>query len=401
MSDRINHQDISESLDRRLSGLQGDPWLATKVLAKAEGEKPVKKLSFATILVIVLLVLTMAGALAAALNAWGVVDFAGNTSWTYVPENARDSVTAEDVTVETDHLICKIQDSYYDGEYLRLTASVEPKEKMYLVVEDVDLQLTDEEGGMTVAERVQKEFGGRMAEIWLFPVNEGGEGDSRINEDGTVTVYTAIQFNEELPERDVELELGFIPVKNLAGLTAEQMEEGDIFDSDAVERTPVPLKVHAVKSEKYVCEEPLDFPETGVQVTRVEMRVTPWEIAYRLYYTVTDLDKYQAQNDGLWFEFVDPAKITAANYFEQTFEGGMSGGGSIGRVDIADESAEAEDGADGDDEFVEPEVEVGAVFCQTDTLGLNALGEEYTIRAYNCWAKDRYESVTFKVKKVE
>ena len=89
--------------------MQEDPWLTAKVLSEAEGEKPVKKISATAILVIALLALTMAGALAAALNAWGVIDFAGNLSWTYVPENARDSVTAENMTVETDQLICTIR----------------------------------------------------------------------------------------------------------------------------------------------------------------------------------------------------------------------------------------------------------------------------------------------------
>ena len=44
MSEKMSRKEFSESLDRRLSGLQGDPWLRTKVLAKTEGEKPVKKL---------------------------------------------------------------------------------------------------------------------------------------------------------------------------------------------------------------------------------------------------------------------------------------------------------------------------------------------------------------------
>ncbi|MBR5959471.1 MAG: hypothetical protein IKZ98_00615 [Clostridia bacterium] len=71
MRNELNRTEFSESLDRRLSGLQDDPWLAGKVLAKAEGEKPVKKLSATTIFVIALLILTMAGALAAA--NWGVI----------------------------------------------------------------------------------------------------------------------------------------------------------------------------------------------------------------------------------------------------------------------------------------------------------------------------------------
>ena len=38
MRDELNRTEFSESLDRRLSGLQDDPWLTAKVLAKAEGE---------------------------------------------------------------------------------------------------------------------------------------------------------------------------------------------------------------------------------------------------------------------------------------------------------------------------------------------------------------------------
>ena len=81
MRDEMNRTEFSESLDRRLSGLQGDPWLAAKVLARTEGEKPVKKLSATTILVIVLLVLTMAGALATA--NWTVIGRIFGDGWYY------------------------------------------------------------------------------------------------------------------------------------------------------------------------------------------------------------------------------------------------------------------------------------------------------------------------------
>ena len=39
MSNRMSQREFSESLDKRLSGLQEVPWLEAKVLAKAEGEK--------------------------------------------------------------------------------------------------------------------------------------------------------------------------------------------------------------------------------------------------------------------------------------------------------------------------------------------------------------------------
>lgn len=388
MNERISRQEVSDALERRLSGLQEDPWLTAKVLSEAEGEKPVKKISATAILVIALLALTMAGALAAALNAWGVIDFAGNLGWTYVPENARDSVTAENMTVETDDLVCTIRESYYDGEILRLTADIAPKEKMLLVAEDeVIMPADNEEDCVTAVEYAKAHFGGRLGDVYLYPedMDVDGEADWRSNEDGSVTLYMACFFPDELPEREAKLELGYVPGKDLESLTEEELEEESLFDTENMVRTPVTLKVRAVETESYVCEEPLDFPSTGVQVTRVAMTVSPLEIRYRLYFTVTDLEKYKALDGGLWFEFVNP-ESTAAEYFEQTFEGGLSGSGSIVCVDDRDEFGNEK---------------VGSVLCQTDTLGLNALGDEYTIRAYNCWEKTRYEAVTFRVEKVK
>ena len=230
MNERISRQEVSDALERRLSGLQDDPWLTAKVLSKAEGEKPVKKISVTAILVIALLALTMAGALAAALNAWGVIDFAGNLGWTYVPENARDSVTAENLTVETDHLICTIRESYYDGEILRVTADIEPKEKMLLVADDETIMPADneEDCGVTAVEYAKAHFGSRLGDVYLFPeeMDVDCETEWRSNEDGSVTVYMACFFPDEQAERDAELELGYVPGRDLESLTDARYPEG-------------------------------------------------------------------------------------------------------------------------------------------------------------------------------
>ncbi len=386
MNERMSRQEISEAVDRRLSGLQGDPWLTAKVLSKAEGEKTVKKLSATAIIVIVLLVLTMAGGLAAALQAWGVIDFAGNTWRTYVPENAQESVTRENVSIETDHLVCQIRDSYYDGEILMLTAQVTPKEKVLLFAED-GLLAAEEEGGPTAADKAIQEFDGRAASVWLFPadVDDGG-GDCRINDDGSVTVYTKVRYDTEMQDREVPMELGYAPCPNLKDIAGDAlMDEGPGIVEEEMEQVTFNLQVHAVESENYVCEEPMDFPSAGVQVTRVEMRATPLEVSYRLYYTVTDLEKYRAMENSLQFEFVDPSS-TAADYYEQTFESGVSSMGMTRR-------------ADGSEDF-EPRA-VGALYCQQDSLSLNAKSGEYTIRAYNAGEDTRLESATFKVTKVK
>ena len=94
MSNRMSQREFSESLDRRLSGLQDDPWLEAKVLAKAEGETPVKKkLSAATIVIVVLLVLVLAGAVAAA--NWGTISRLFGTGWYYNEEAIREPLKTE------------------------------------------------------------------------------------------------------------------------------------------------------------------------------------------------------------------------------------------------------------------------------------------------------------------
>lgn len=56
---------VQRAVEHSLAGVKCDPWLAQRVLAKAKGEEPVKKVSAAFILVIVLMLVTMAVGLAA------------------------------------------------------------------------------------------------------------------------------------------------------------------------------------------------------------------------------------------------------------------------------------------------------------------------------------------------
>ncbi len=99
MSEKMSRKEFSESLDRRLSGLQGDPWLAAKVLAKAEGEEPMKKkISTTAILIIALLAIMTVGALAAAaVTHWGVIRRLMDEQWNVNEEALVSPLKAESV----------------------------------------------------------------------------------------------------------------------------------------------------------------------------------------------------------------------------------------------------------------------------------------------------------------
>ena len=158
------------------------------------------------------------------------------------------------------------------------------------------------------------------------------------------------------------------------------MSDEALFDFESEESARVDMTFNRVSVKTLICDTPMSFPEVGVRVTHVEMMVTPLEIRYNLDFEVTDLTAFNAQDDGLFFEFIEPNSTEAENA-NQRLNGGLTGGGTVSRLDGRNEEA----------------AEIGTVYRQSDSLGLNELSEQYTIRAYNCWDKTRYESKTFNV----
>ena len=72
MNKKISSDEFHNSIDRQLSGLKPDPWLAQHIMASAKQEEPVKKFAVSTALIVVLIVIaTLTTALAAsALLGW-------------------------------------------------------------------------------------------------------------------------------------------------------------------------------------------------------------------------------------------------------------------------------------------------------------------------------------------
>ena len=72
MNKKISSDEFHNSIDRQLSGLNPDPWLAQHIMASAKEEEPVKKFAVSTALIVVLIVIaTLTTALAAsALLGW-------------------------------------------------------------------------------------------------------------------------------------------------------------------------------------------------------------------------------------------------------------------------------------------------------------------------------------------
>ena len=403
MSQKITRTEFRESMDRRLSAMKAEPWLAQRIIAAEGGEKPVaKKLSASMILVIALIIIMATGALAA-LGSWGIIDFASNHYGAYIPPKYEDCIKSENVTAETESLSVTIRESYYDGAILRVTADVVPKDGALLLGEGIfpydpvcDYIPGIESEEMTLAEAARDRFDGRMAEIVMYSEEcEEGGGDCRLNADNSATLYIEESFDDEQKDRDITLHLSYIPISDQPAesendeAAGEDEEDGEgeetiPYDFSRKETLDIPMTFHAAETKTYVCDRPMDFPSVGVQVTKVTMTATPLEIRCWVDYAITDLEKFEAQEGGLWFEFINP-ESTASEPYEHRVSDGLTGSGSAGRLDR---------------QWDLPD-EVGTVYRQRDAIGLDALSDEYTLRAYSAWEKDRYESVTFRVEEIK
>ena len=346
---------------------------------KAQKIPTVKKSVVSMAVVIVLFCVMGTGALAAVLKAWGIIDFAGRQVNTYVPPRYEDSIVHEDLTIDTARVTCTIQESYYDGRILRITARVVPKETVLLIGGNAspndpveDIFPNPERHSMSLAEYALANYDGQMANVSLHT----GRDDAHSfipNDDGSTTLYMECVFEDDLAEREVELRLVYMPVV----ISADAL---GVYDSSAREITFVSMVFHSTNVEMYTYNESMHFPQVGVKITNVTLIVTPLEIRYALDFEITDLEAFSAQNGGLWFEFIDPAR-TETVLSAQRVSDGLRSTGSIGRLDGL---------------YALPD-EVGTVYRQTGSIGLDSIGGQYTVRAYNAWDKTRFEAVTFNV----
>ena len=127
------------------------------------------------------------------------------------------------------------------------------------------------------------------------------------------------------------------------------------------------LTIHenAVRHD-FESREPVMFEQVGVRVDKLRLEQRSMEIYARIEYTVVDPDAYAKTDGGLWFEFIDP-ESTADKPHEQRLSDGPTGFGEVHGLN-------------------------DTTFVQSDSLGMNELHSVYTLRAYECWEKQRFDT---------
>ena len=124
MNKKISVDDFHDAIDRQLSGLEPDPWLAQRIIASDKEEVKVKKISHATVIIVAIIVLAMATALAAGLG--GRVNWLGEVQETTVV-SATPMPTAEPQTTtdpdEIDPAFYELLDYSKDRELIMLSTA--------------------------------------------------------------------------------------------------------------------------------------------------------------------------------------------------------------------------------------------------------------------------------------
>ena len=379
---------VSEALHDAMNGVRLSPELRAKTLYAMRGSeerKPKMKRKFSAALVFALAaVLAVAVALAVA-NRKGVLDFLSYSEAT-LPENAGDYVQTDIASDERDGLHAVVREVVYDGHRLWATVDINMDGEKPLLT-GFDYGLDDEEKWAWLRHdesetddrsilEVYREEG--YTDAYYIVANAYDESDDmgtysgevHLQDDGTLTFYESIAFEQEKAEREITVSVRAFKYEEKDGrmnLNQKPMAELKFHFT---------AKASAVDDEETIVSvEPVEYESIGVRVDRVTVTTKPLEMDYAIEYTVVDAEKFAQTDDGLWFEFIDPNSREEQPY-DQRLKEGFSGVGSVEPVDDTH-------------------------FRQIGTLSLSEKADRYTLRAYECWEKRRFDTHEIRMKKEE
>ena len=385
----MKEERVSDALHDAMNDVRLSPELRAKTLyaMRGSGERsPKMKRKFSAALVFALVaVLAVAVALAVA-NRAELLDYMNASSNAQIPYDAASYIKQGTESGEGNTFSLNVREKFYDGRTLRLTVDVTakaPKTLLYgldFFPEDSwqDLITLTYDGVDPSDERsildVYHENGyEQMMRIRLNVLSQAEDDFANttqevvLNEDGTLTFFYVKEFETDEPTREIKLSASAKKVTEKDGKT----ESGD---EETVEAAFTVEKENS-DEETAVSAEPVEYESIGVRVDKVTMTTGPLEINYAIEYTVVDAEKFKKTDDGLWFEFIDPDS-TASEPYAQRLKDGFSRTGEVAPVDETH-------------------------FRQTGMLSLDEKADTYTLRAYECWEKQRFDTHEIQMKKAE
>ena len=385
----MKEERVSDALHDAMNDVRLSPELRAKTLyaMRGSGERsPKMKRKFSAALVFALVaVLAVAVALAVA-NRAELLDYMNASSNAQIPYDAASYIKQGTESGEGNTFSLNVREKFYDGRTLRLTVDVTakaPKTLLYgldFFPEDSwqDLITLTYDGVDPSDERsildVYHENGyEQMMRIRLNVLSQAEDDFANttqevvLNEDGTLTFFYVKEFETDEPTREIEL----------SASAKEMMEKDGKTESGDEETVEAAFTVEKENSdeETAVNAESVEYESIGVRVDKVTMTTGPLEINYTIEYTVVDAEKFKKTDDGLWFEFIDPNSMETEPY-AQRLKDGFSRTGEVAPVDDTH-------------------------YRQTGMLSLDEKADTYTLRAYECWEKQRFDTHEIRMKKAE
>ena len=385
----MKESQISDALRESMNAVRLSPALRAKALCAMRGSeerRPKMKRKFSAALAFALVgVLAVAVALAVA-NRAGLLDYMSTYPNTQLPDNAIDYIQSSSISGEGQTFSLNVREEFYDGRTLRLTVDVTAKAPKTLLYgldflpedswQDLITLTYDEDAPRderSILDVYHENGYEQMMRIRLNMLSEREDvfADTTqevvLNEDGTLTFFIVGKYETDEPTRKMMLSASARKVTEKDG----KIESGD------EEMIKIAFDVEKENSNEgtTVSVEPVEYERIGVRVDWVTVTTKPLEMDYAIEYTVVDTEKFAQTDDGLWFEFIDPNSREEQPY-DQRLKEGFSGM-----------------------ELVEPVDDTH--FRQIGTLSLSEKADRYTLRAYECWEKRRFDTHEIRMKKAE
>lgn len=382
----MKESQISDALRESMNAVRLSPALRARALCAMRGSeerRPKMKRKFSAALAFALVgVLVVAVALAVA-NRKGVLDFLSYSEAT-LPENAGDYVQTDIASDERDGLHAAVREVVYDGHRLWATVDINMDGEKPLLT-GLDYGLDDEEkwawlrhdesetDDRTILDVYKAE---NYTDAYYIVASVYDESDDQntsceahLQDDGTLTFYESISFEQAKAEREITVSVRAFKYEEKDGrMNLNQKPMAEL-------KLRFTAKASAVDDETIVSVEPVEYESIGVRVDRVMVTTKPLEMDYAIEYTVVDAEKFAQTDDGLWFEFIDP-NSTETEPYAQRLKDGFSRTGEVTPMDDTH-------------------------YRQTGTLSLDEKAERYTLRAYECWEKRRFDTHEIRMKKEE
>ena len=382
----MKESQISDALRESMNAVRLSPALRARALCAMRGSeerRPKMKRKFSAALAFALVgVLVVAVALAVA-NRKGVLDFLSYSEAT-LPENAGDYVQTDIASDERDGLHAAVREVVYDGHRLWATVDINMDGEKPLLT-GLDYGLDDEEkwawlrhdesetDDRTILDVYKAE---NYTDAYYIVASVYDESDDQntsceahLQDDGTLTFYESISFEQAKAEREITVSVRAFKYEEKDGrMNLNQKPMAEL-------KLRFTAKASAVDDETIVSVEPVEYESIGVRVDRVTMTAKPLEMDYAIEYTVVDAEKFAQTDDGLWFEFIDP-NSTETEPYAQRLKDGFSRTGEVTPMDDTH-------------------------YRQTGTLSLDEKADCYTLRAYECWEKRRFDTHEIRMKKEE